>query len=119
MPGNVRNILLTIEVRPAGRRCRCAHNKRHQILKGETRVVIKNPGAPGDTGYCAACGRAMVTTARHELTRLETALGMTPMAPTTSVQEDALSSVAGLGAMSIVPPGSGHVGNVQYSDGVG
>ena len=97
MPGNVRNILMTIEVRPAGRRCQCAHDKRHQILKGEARVVIKNPGAPGDRGYCAACGRAMVAAARHELARLETALRVTRTAPATSVQEDALSASRGSG----------------------
>ena len=78
MPGKVRNILMTIEVRPAGRRCQCAHDKRHLITKGQTRVIINNAGAPGDRGYCAGCGRAMVAAARHELARLETALGMTP-----------------------------------------
>lgn len=93
MPGKVRNILLNIEVRPAGRRCKCSHDKRHQILKGEARVVIKNSGAPGDKGYCAACGRAMVTAAKRELAQLENALGMTPTAQTTNDREDSPARV--------------------------
>jgi hypothetical protein len=92
MPGKVRNILLTTEIRPAGRRCKCSHDKSHQILKGEARVVIKNSGAPADKGYCAACGRAMVTAARHQLASLETALGMTATAQATNSQQDALSA---------------------------
>lgn len=97
MPGKVRNILLNAEVRPAGKRCKCSRDKRHQILKGEARVVIKNPGAPGDKGYCAACGRAMVAAAKHQLAQLETALGMTRTSPATNATEDALSESRALG----------------------
>jgi hypothetical protein len=77
MPGKVRSILLVVEVRPAGRRCKCSHDKRHQISKGEPRVVINNAGAPGDKGYCVSCGRAMIAIARQQLAELEHALGMT------------------------------------------
>lgn len=75
MPGKVRNLLLTTEVRSAGKLCRCSHDKRHQIHKGELRVVIKTPGGIGEKGYCAACGRAMVAAARQQLATLEAQLG--------------------------------------------
>ncbi len=97
MPGPVRNILLTTEVKTAGRRCKCSHDKRHEILKGEARVVINNAGAVGDKGYCASCGRAMVTAAKHQLAELETALGMTPTSSGANVSEDALSGSRGSG----------------------
>ena len=56
-----KSVLLRLEVRPAGRKCYCAHNKRHAILKGEPRLVVKAPGvATPEKGYCAECARKML-----------------------------------------------------------
>lgn len=56
MPGPIRNLLTTTEIRPAGRSCNCAHDKHHRIRKGDLRVVVKNPGTVGEKGYCVTCG---------------------------------------------------------------
>lgn len=75
MPGRTRSVLLGLEVRAAGRACNCHGNKRHRILKGEPRLVVKNPGpAAGEDGYCGTCARAMLTTAQNNLSGLHTAL---------------------------------------------
>lgn len=66
-----RRILLKLEVRPAGRKVTCAHDRRHVIRKGETRFVVKPPGIAGEKGYCADCAQSMVAAARRELEELE------------------------------------------------
>lgn len=75
MPGRIRSLLTPTEVRPAGRSCKCAHDRRHQIRKGETRIVVNNAGTPGQKGYCADCGRAMLLATRKRLEALEEACG--------------------------------------------
>lgn len=68
----LRGILLRLEVRPAGKRCSCKHNGRHSIVKGQARMVVKEPGiATGEYGYCATCGMAMIEQARAALDELE------------------------------------------------
>jgi hypothetical protein len=63
-----RSLLHRIEVRPAGRLSRCARNRRHEILRGEPRFVIKNAGpAGGEKGYCVACGNEMLDAAESQL----------------------------------------------------
>ncbi len=75
MPGRTRSVLLGLDVRPAGRACNCHGNKRHRILQGEPRLVVKNPGpAAGEDGYCSACARVMLKAAREKLAGLQTAL---------------------------------------------
>ena len=75
MPGRVKRMLLILDVREAGRRCKCGHNAKHQILKGEIRLVIRDPGiATGEKGYCAECALKMIDRARADLDDLETAL---------------------------------------------
>jgi uncharacterized Zn-binding protein involved in type VI secretion len=67
-----KSLLLRVDVRPAGRRCNCAHNPKHVISKGEPRVVVKAPGiATPEKGYCAACGLAMIKSAEDELQALQ------------------------------------------------
>ncbi|MDQ3092029.1 MAG: hypothetical protein M3R46_10310 [Actinomycetota bacterium] len=67
-----KSLLLKFEVRSAGRKSRCSHNKNHEILKGEPRVVVKAPGvATPEKGYCAVCGRAMIERAREALLDVE------------------------------------------------
>jgi hypothetical protein len=68
----VRSILLTLEVRPAGRRCTCKRSKQHELVKGDPRFVIKQPGiATSEDGYCTACALAMIAAARTTLDDLE------------------------------------------------
>lgn len=63
-----RNVLLGLEVRPAGHACKCKHNKKHRIAKGDLRLIVKNPGpASGEVGYCVPCGIAMLEAARDAL----------------------------------------------------
>jgi hypothetical protein len=75
VPGRHKSLLLRAEVRPAGRRCRCKHNPKHTITKGEPRLVVKEPGpAAGEKGYCAECGAQMLDLAEDRLTELRGAL---------------------------------------------
>ncbi len=56
-----RSVLLRVEVRKAGKLCRCKHNRKHTIIKGQPRLVVKEPG-PGtpEYGYCASCAAEML-----------------------------------------------------------
>lgn len=77
MAGPVRNVLLHLEVRPAGKRCRCARNDKHVLAKGDTRFVVKAVGPiAAEKGYCATCAVAMIAKARCQLDDLEAALGL-------------------------------------------
>lgn len=68
MPGRPRSLLLGLEVRPAGRACKCKHNAKHVVAKGELRLVVRESGpASGEQGYCAPCGLAMLAAARETL----------------------------------------------------
>lgn len=71
----IRSVLLKLEVRPAGRASKCAHNKNHAIANGQPRFVVRNPGpAEGEKGYCKRCAKAMITRARADLDDLQTDL---------------------------------------------
>lgn len=75
MPGRTRSVLLSLELRPAGRACDCHGNKRHRILKGDPRLAVKNPGpAAGEDGYCGACAQAIIELAQDRLAALSTDL---------------------------------------------
>jgi hypothetical protein len=70
-----KSLLLRVEVRPAGKKCHCAHSAKHVILKGEPRVVVKAPGiATPEKGYCGVCGAAMIKHAENELAGLRSHL---------------------------------------------
>jgi hypothetical protein len=74
-----KSLLLRVEVRPAGKKSRCSHNKKHEILKGEPRVVVKAPGvATPEKGYCADCGREMIEKAQEALRQVERDLESRP-----------------------------------------
>jgi hypothetical protein len=70
-----RSVLLRLEVRPAGKLCRCKHNKNHLITKGQPRLVVREPG-PGtpEYGYCAECAAEMLSLAAARLSELREAL---------------------------------------------
>jgi predicted lipoprotein len=68
----VRSILLRLDVREAGKRCKCANNAAHVIAKGEARFVVSDRTmASSEKGYCAACAAAMIDKARADLQALE------------------------------------------------
>lgn len=68
MSGRHKSLLLRTEVRPAGRLCQCKHNSKHNIRKGEPRLVVKDPGpAAREQGYCSKCGAAMLDEAEERL----------------------------------------------------
>ncbi len=59
-----RSVLLGMEIRPAGKACKCKHDGSHRIAKGDLRLIVKNPGpASGEAGYCVPCGCAMLEAA--------------------------------------------------------
>ena len=71
-----RSLLLRVEVRRAGRLAHCAHNRSHEIRKGELRFVVRDPGpAGGEKGYCADCAREMVGASEAQLRELRADLG--------------------------------------------
>jgi hypothetical protein len=76
----MKTIFQRLEIRPAGRKSYCAHNKKHVIVKGEPRFIVKPPGiAAGEKGYCLDCAGKMLAEARAKLQSLEAALiGTTP-----------------------------------------
>lgn len=76
MGRQLRTVLLSLEVRPAGRACKCKRNPKHAIRKGELRLVVKEPGpASGEQGYCAECGREMLAAAQEALKNHLSSLG--------------------------------------------
>jgi hypothetical protein len=71
MPGRLRTVLLRLEVRRAGKLCRCGHDRRHEIRKGEKRFVVSEHGpAAGDKGYCVNCARKMLDASTADLEAL-------------------------------------------------
>lgn len=78
MPAH-RSVLLRAEVRKAGKLCRCKHNKKHTITKGQPRLVVKEPG-PGapEYGYCATCAEEMLSLAEAKIAELRTNLAAGP-----------------------------------------
>jgi hypothetical protein len=72
----IRSLLLRVEVRPAGRLAHCAHNRAHEVRKGEPRFVVRDPGpAGGERGYCAACAGEMLAASEAQLQELRASLG--------------------------------------------
>jgi hypothetical protein len=77
-----RNVLLGLEVKPAGKACHCKRNSKHAIAKGQLRFIVHNPGpAAGENGYCEACGRAMIELALAKLGELGHQLSVGTAAP--------------------------------------
>lgn len=71
MPGQLRSLLLRIDVRPARKLSHCGHDKKHEIRKGEPRFVVKGPGpAAGERGYCESCARKMLDVSETRLAEL-------------------------------------------------
>jgi hypothetical protein len=70
-----RSLLLRAEVRPAGKLSHCAHNRTHEICKGEHRFVVRDSGpAGGEKGYCADCAAQMLDASQTQVQDLRGAL---------------------------------------------
>lgn len=66
-----KSVLLRLDIRPAGRLCRCKHDKRHEIAKGELRFTVKESGpAARESGYCATCAIKMLDEAAERIAKL-------------------------------------------------
>lgn len=65
----VKNVLKHLSTEVAGRKRKCYHTKRHQILKGETCLVVQD-GPQSQTAYCATCAADILSKATKSLTEL-------------------------------------------------
>lgn len=79
MPGRIRDLLVGVEVRPAGRRRKCGRNRNHKIVKDEACLVVKREGR-GEKAYCTSCADDMLNhvDTRTALIREELGLEATP-----------------------------------------
>jgi hypothetical protein len=73
MPGRVRDLLIGVEVRPAGRRRKCGANAKHRIPKGEACLVVKREGR-GERAYCAECAPVILAHVDNRLSDIRQAL---------------------------------------------
>ena len=75
MPGRIRDLLVGVEVRTAGRRRKCGRNKEHQILMGESCLVVKRQGR-GEKAYCQACAVEVLDHVDSRTADIREALGL-------------------------------------------
>lgn len=68
----VKNVLKHVGTEVAGRKRKCYHKNTHEIIKGETCLVVRD-GPQSNTTYCKACADAMLTKAEHVLAELRDA----------------------------------------------
>lgn len=73
MPGPVRDLLVGVDVRAAGRRRKCGRNSSHQIVKGELCLVVKRQGR-GERAYCKSCAAAVLDHAESRIENVRAAL---------------------------------------------
>lgn len=66
-----RSLVLSVEVKPAKKLCRCSHNKSHLIPRTNLRLVVKEPNGMGEKGYCGSCAQKMLAAAKHEVEELQ------------------------------------------------
>lgn len=75
MPGRIRDLLVGVEVRTAGRRRKCGRNKNHQILMGEACLVVKRQGR-GEKAYCRLCASEILDHVDGRTTDIRGELGL-------------------------------------------
>lgn len=73
----VKNVLKHLSTEVAGRKRKCFHTKKHQILKGETCLVVRD-GPQSQSTYCAACAADILAMANQSLTDLSADFANTP-----------------------------------------
>lgn len=65
----VKNILKHVDAEIAGRKRRCYRKRAHQILKGETCLVVRD-GPQSQTTYCVVCAAEILAKADQSLAAL-------------------------------------------------
>lgn len=72
----IKNVLKHVSTEIAGRKRKCYHAKKHEILKGETCLVV-NDGPQSQTTYCVACAADILALAGKSLSDLLADFDMT------------------------------------------
>lgn len=75
----VKNVLKHVSTEVAGRRRKCYHTSKHEILKGETCLVVRD-GPQSQTTYCADCAVAIIAKAGQSLSELSAEFDKAPAA---------------------------------------
>lgn len=75
MPGRIRDLLVGVEVRPAGRRRKCGRNRNHKIVKGESCLVVKREGR-GERAYCTSCANDILNYVDTRMAGIREELGL-------------------------------------------
>ncbi len=71
----IRDILVHVQVDKALSKRICHRNRReHQILKGETCLVVREHGGLGRRNYCRECASPILEAARRRLGGIEAEL---------------------------------------------
>lgn len=65
----VKNVLKHVTIEVAGRKRKCYHKNTHEIVKGETCLVVRD-GPQSNTTYCAVCATAILSKAEQMLAEL-------------------------------------------------
>ncbi len=65
----IKNVLKHLSTEVAGRKRKCFHTNKHQILKGETCLVVQD-GPQNQTTYCAVCAADILAKASQSLSAL-------------------------------------------------
>ncbi len=65
----VKNVLKHLSTEVAGRKRKCYHTKNHEILKGETCLVVRD-GPQSHSTYCSACAADILAKAGQLLSDL-------------------------------------------------
>lgn len=73
----VKNVLKHLSTEVAGRKRKCYHSKKHEILKGETCLVVHD-GPQSQTAYCAACAADILAKAGRSLSELSADFATAP-----------------------------------------
>jgi hypothetical protein len=65
----VKNVLKHLSTEVAGRKRKCYHTKKHEILKGEKCLVVRD-GPQSHTTYCGACAAEILAKASQSISDL-------------------------------------------------
>lgn len=64
-----KDVLKHLSTEVAGRKRKCNHTKKHEILKGQTCLVVRD-GPQSQTTYCSACAADILAKASKSLSEL-------------------------------------------------
>jgi hypothetical protein len=75
----VKNVLKHLSTEVAGRKRKCYRTNKHEILKGETCLVVRD-GPQSHTTYCATCAADILAKASQLLSELSAEFDRAPEA---------------------------------------